>query len=94
MPPLTVVEHLDVLCNLSPSLLPCFIPPMVHQLILQRPPETLHRRIVITIPLPTHGRGHAELPQLLLIVLCTILGPTVGVVDQAWAWTLGPHGVS
>ena len=61
------------------------------QLILQRPPETLHRRLVSAIPLPTHGGGHAEL--LILIVLRTILGLTVGVVDQAWAWALRHHRI-
>ncbi len=91
MSPLTVVEQLNVLRDFPLGLLPRGIPPMMHQLILQRPPETLHRRIVIAVALPTHGRGHAELPQLRLIVLSTILGPTVGVVDQAWAWALRPH---
>ncbi|QPD03642.1 MAG: hypothetical protein Nkreftii_001416 [Candidatus Nitrospira kreftii] len=93
MSPLTVVERLDVLRDLAASWLTGLVAPVMHQLIFQRPPETLHRRVVIAIPLPTHGRGHAELPQLLLIVLRTILGPTVGVVVQAWAWALHPHRV-
>jgi len=93
MPPLAVVEHLDVLRNLSPSLLPRIISPMVHQLIFQCPPETLHRRVVIAIALPAHGGDHAELPQLILIVVGTILGATVGVVDQARAWAFRPDRV-
>lgn len=94
MPPLTVIEDLDVLRDLSPSLLPCRISPLVDQLIFQCPPETLHRRVVIAIALPAHGGNHAELPQLILIVVGTILGPTVGVVDQAWAGALRPHRFS
>ena len=92
MPPLAVVEHLNVLRHLSPSLLPRIISPVMHQLSFQCPPETLHRGVVIAIPLPTHGGDHAPLPQLILIVVGTLLGPTVGVVEQAWAWALCPHG--
>ncbi len=36
---------------------------------------------------------HAELPQLLLIVLGTILGPAVGVVDRAPGWAFGADGL-
>ena len=93
MLPLAVVEHLDVLRNLSPSLLPRMISPMMHQLIFQCPPETLHRRVVIAIALSAHGGDHAELPQLILIVVGTILGATVGVVDQARAWAFCPDCV-
>ena len=74
MPPLTVVKQLDVLRDLSPSLLSRRISPMVHQLIFQGPPETLHRRVVRAIAIPAHGGNHAELPQLILIVVGTILG--------------------
>src|SRR5689334_6178070 len=74
MSPLPVVEHLDVLRDLAASVLTGLVAPVMHQLILQCPPETLHRRVVIAVALPAHGRGHAELPQLLLIVLSTILG--------------------
>lgn len=94
MPPLAVVEHLNVRRHLSPSLLPRRISPLMHQLSFQCPPDTLHRCVVIAIPLPTHGGNHAQLPQLMLIVIGTIVGPTVGVVDQAWAWALCPHGFS
>src|SRR5215831_6969038 len=91
MPTLTVIEDLDVLRDLPPGLLPRVITPVMHQLILQCPPETLHRRVVIAVALPTHGWGQAELPQLILLVLGTILGPTIGVVDQSWAWVFRPH---
>ena len=73
-PPLPVIEDLDILRDLAVSLLTGLVATMMHQLILQRSSETLHRRVVITVTLPTHGRGHSELPQLLLIVSDTILG--------------------
>ena len=74
MPPLTVIEELNVLRDLAPRLLPRIISPMMHQLIFQCPPETLHRRVVIAIALPAHGGDHADLPQLILIVLGTMIG--------------------
>ena len=43
MLPLTVVEYLNVLRDLTPGLLARVVVPVVHQLILQRPPDTLHR---------------------------------------------------
>ena len=39
MPPLTVIEDLDVLRDLAPSLLTGLVATMMHQLILQRPPK-------------------------------------------------------
>ena len=74
MSPLTVVEQLDVLRDLAASLCTGLVAPVMYQLILQRPPDTLHRRVVIAIALPAHGGNHAELPQLILIVVGTILG--------------------
>ena len=74
MSPLTVIEQLDVLRDLAPSLLTGFVATMMHQFILQRLSETLHRGVVIAVSLPTHGWNQAELPQLILIVLGTILG--------------------
>jgi hypothetical protein len=91
MPPLAVVEHLDVLRKLSSSLLTGLVAPMMHQLILQGPPATLHRRVVRAIALPAPGGDHADLPQLLLIVVGTILRATIGVVEQSWARALRPH---
>jgi hypothetical protein len=70
-------------CSLTPSLLARAVTLVVHQLILQGSPDTLHQCVIIAVALPTHGRGHAELLQLILIGLGTILGPTVRVVEQA-----------
>jgi len=63
MPSLTVREDLDVLRDLAPRLLTGLVATMMYQLILQRAPETLHRRVVIAIALPTHEWDHAKLPQ-------------------------------
>ena len=73
MPPLTVIEDLDVLRDLAPCLLTSLVAPVMHQFVLQRAPKTFHRSIIVAVASPTHGRGHAELLQLLLIGLGTIL---------------------
>ena len=73
VPPLSVLEGLDVLRDLAVSLRTGLVAPVMHQLILQRSPKTLHRRIVIAVSLPTHGRGHATLADLILIGLGTLL---------------------
>lgn len=51
---------------------------MIHQLILERSPETFHQRVLIAVAFPTHGRGQAQLDQVRLIVLDTIMSPGVG----------------
>ena len=66
---LTVIEELDVLRDLMPGLLPRGISPIMRQLILERVPEALYRRLIISVALATHGRDQAKLPQTLLIVL-------------------------
>ena len=83
--PLPVIKQLDVLRDLAPSLLTGFVAPMMHQFILQRSPETLHRGVVIAVPLPTHGRRQAILAEVLLVDLGTILRAPIGVVDQSRA---------
>ena len=71
----------DVLRDLAPGLLPRLIALMVHEFILQRAPKAFHRGIVVAIAFPTHRHGHAKLAQPSLIVLGTILGPAIRVVD-------------
>lgn len=55
MPSLTVIEELDVLRNLVSSLFTSLEMPVMHQFVLQRPPKTFHRRIVVAVASPTHG---------------------------------------
>jgi len=50
MSPLPVIEQFDILRELAPSLLTGFVATMMHQFILQRPPETLHGSVVIAVP--------------------------------------------
>jgi len=93
MPPLAIVKEFNVLRDLPPILFPCFIPPVVHELVLRRPPETLHRRVVVAVSL-TRDRGtQPELPQLSLVVMRAILGATSGVINKPWCWALGVEGL-
>jgi hypothetical protein len=56
MSTLAVVEDFNVLRDFLPDLVSCFISAVVHELVLQGPPETLHRRVVIAVS-PTRPRG-------------------------------------
>ncbi len=62
-----VIEDFDVLDDFPPGLLTRVEAAMMYPLVFQRSLETLHRRVVPTIPLAAHGGTHAELLQLLLI---------------------------
>ena len=81
VPPLPVIEDLNILRDLASSLLSRVVAPVMHQFVLQRAPKTFHRGIVVTVPPPTHGRGHAKLADLILIVVGTILRATIGAMD-------------
>ena len=93
MPPVPVIEDLDVLRDLTLGLLSRVVVPVVHQLILQCAPETLHRSVVIAVTLPTHGRGQAELPQLRLIGLGTILRAAIRMMNEPRGWPFGVERV-
>ena len=63
MPPLAVVEDLDVLGDFPNCLFPGFVTPVMHEFILERAPEALHRGVVVAVAASGHGRFHAELFQ-------------------------------
>ena len=83
MPSLAVVEDLDVLRDLSPGLRPGFVTPVMYEFVLQRPPKTFHRCIVVTIPPPGHRSLQPQVFQARLVVLRAILDPAIGVMKQA-----------
>ncbi|NGZ03975.1 MAG: hypothetical protein CV090_13105 [Nitrospira sp. WS238] len=72
-----------VVRDLAPRLLTVFVAAMMLELILQRPPEILHPRVATAIPLPAHGRSHAKLADLILIVLGTIQDEFNGRVSRS-----------
>ena len=77
MPALAIVADLDVLGDLSPSLLTGFIASMVHQFIVQCTPKAFHRRSVVAVAPAQHRGVHAELHQQRLVVLGTIQGASI-----------------
>jgi hypothetical protein len=62
------------------------VAPMMHQFVLQRPPETLHRGVVRAVSLPIPGRNQAILAEVLLVDL----GP-YGEPRSEW-WSKPGHG--
>ena len=55
MQPLPIVEHLDELKHLRLGFLSRLILPLMDQLILECTEETLHDRIVVTVPFAAHA---------------------------------------
>ena len=57
------LEYLHVLRDLPNRLLAALVASMMHQLIFQRAPETLHGGVVVAIAFAAHRDPHAELAQ-------------------------------
>ena len=66
---------------------------MMDKLLLERPPEALHRGIVVAVPFPGHRRQEALLFQPLLVLQGTVLASSIRVVDQARGGVLVAHGL-
>ena len=54
----------------------------MHQLLLQRPEEALHHRVVPAVPLAAHAHLQAVGPEQLLVVIASILHAPVAVVQH------------
>ena len=89
MPPLAVVEDVDVLGDLNDGLGARFVTPVVHEFVLEGAPETFHRGIVGAVAASGHGRFHTELFQQLSIVACAILRTAVRMVNSGTSGTSG-----
>ena len=57
------------------------------QFRLKRLEEAFHCGIVITISLPAHRWLESVVAQKLLIIMCAVLRPTIGVMNAAWWWS-------
>ena len=84
MTPLAVVEDFDVFLDGRFRVCPRGIPLMMDHFVLQAPPEALHRRVVVAVPLARHGCPHAELRDQFPIVVSAILAASVRVENQPW----------
>jgi hypothetical protein len=82
VPPLSIVEHLDVLEDLSARLGPRRVPPPMHQLRLERPEEALHYGVVVTVAAPRRAGLRAYRCQPRLVLATRVLAPAVAVVEQ------------
>ena len=83
MPPIAVVEDVNVFTDLSNSFSSCFVSPVMHEFVFQRSPETFHGCIVVTVSSARHGCLHAKLADESLIVVTAILTAAITVMDQA-----------
>ena len=72
-----VIENLDVFGDLALRLLAGEEPPVMYQFSFQSAPETFHRRGIPTVLFATHRYLHAELTQLFLASMTTILANAI-----------------
>ena len=54
---------------------------------LQRLEEAFDGGIVVTVALPAHRWLESVVAQKLLIMMCAVLRPTIGVMNAAWWWS-------
>ena len=60
---------------------------MPDQFRLKRLEEAFRCGIVVTVALPAHRWLESVVAQKLLIIMCAVLRPTIGVMNAAWWWS-------
>ena len=81
---------LDVLEDALPRFVSRSVLLLVDQLLLQCRKETLHRRVVPTVPSPAHAAGDPVRPQQTLVVSTGVLAAPIRVSQQALLRDLTP----
>ena len=61
--------------------------PSPDQFRLKRLEEAFDGGIVVTVALPAHRWLESVVAQKLLIIMCAVLRPTIGVMNAAWWWS-------
>ena len=87
MAPLSIVEHLDVVEEIGPRLIPSSVADPVLALSFEEPKEALDEGIVIAVRRTAHAAVDAVLGELSAEVVAGILAAAVRVVDEG---PLGP----
>ena len=64
----------------------------MYQFLLERPPETLHWRIIVTVTRAAHRWLQVEMAEHLLIFMGAVLAASVRVMNQSARRTLDGHG--
>ena len=77
MPPLSIVEQLDIAEDCLPGVAPCSEHASAGQFVLHRVEETLRHSVVMAFAFATHARDHAERREILAIFLRRILAALV-----------------
>ena len=91
MPALRVVEHLDVIEDVSSGFLPVVIGFSLDALPLQQLEETLRHGIVVAVPASTHAGHQAMGLQEVLPVVTTELTPLIGMHQHLLLWLTSPY---
>ncbi len=73
LPPLPVVEQVNVFADLAHRFGMRQIFTMMHEFCFQRPPETFHRCVIITVAFAAHRDAHPVASEQRLILMTAIL---------------------
>jgi len=83
LPALPVIENLDIFGDIQYNFQSGFIPRLMDKLLLEHPPETLHQRVIVAIPLPAHRYRQIALFQGISEIMRTGLAVSIRTVNQS-----------
>ena len=78
----SIMEHLDLLEQISSSLLPRSVAGPVHTFALEDPEEAFDDRVVIAVCRRTHAAFDAVADKLFSEVIACILCPSIRMMDE------------
>src|SRR5271157_4672915 len=79
----SVIEDLDVFPDCRYGFVACLEVTVMHELLLEMPPETLGGSVVVAVSLSRHGRDHSRLLHVPAILCGTVLASPIGMVNAA-----------
>lgn len=89
MPPLRIVEHLDVMKHSLPGIIPGLVFDAPDFLLLQVTEKTFSHCVVPTVPLSTHARFNVEcreqFPEMATAVLRSLVGMKLNLLFRLTA---------
>ena len=63
------------------------------KLLLERPPETLHRRVIVTVTLPAHRHLQSKPVHEISVIVGAVLTAPIRVVNQPLSWAFGVYSL-
>ena len=87
-----IVEHFDVIEDISPRHFPGFVGLSFDPFALEELEEAFRHCVILTITPPTHGADQVVRFQKLLPIDTCVLASLIGVDNNFTFWLSSPHG--